>query len=442
MKSPSKKAFKHNIEAEMNAHPAPEDRKRNIAIAYAVQRKAKNKRKMAEGGSISASNEKRPMPDNRYDDSKMVSQNSGNKAPKNDQWLDQPTVQQAKANDSRRVLPIKRPKMVPSNAFSTRLYDEEGRLQESAGVNEGPQIQPPKHDDEEGADRQGPKVSDMEDEHSTHRKPYAKGGQIDDMDHPSKHDMEPADHEIQEREREDEAHLMSMEEPSEDEGRADAMSRNEMSPNRHGDEVPDMEDEHSTGRKPYAGGGRIGDDIENMDHDMELNPAHGKYSKDDSEDQPSEEEHEERYNSIAAACMARMQQRAQQYSDSDIDEQMRLASGGSVESGSRDMNYAEGGEILKHSNSSDIKSKRSIDSDDSSQVDLSRNADEDANEEDQLSYNSLRKENYNESEGLAKLDQPRDSNLKGDSEEDESENKYDRISAIRSKMNMKRQFSK
>lgn len=419
MQGKSKKAFSKNVEIEMN-HGKPQ--KQALAIAYSVKRK--NKRKYAEGGSISASNEKRPMPDNRYDDSKMASQNSGDKAPKNDQWLDQPTVAQAQKNDSRRIMPIKRAKMVPTNAFSTRLYDEEADLQNSASVNEGQQHQPPGHDNEEGADRQGPKISDMQDEHSTHRKPYAKGGEIDSLNHPSKHDTKLNDDGIQLKERDDEAHLQSMESPSEDEGDLDARSLNEMGSDRHGLDVPDMEDEHSNGRKPYADGGEIG------------------RSPDDSEDQPSEEEHEERYNSIAAACMARMQHKAQQYSDSDIDEQMRLASGGSVESGSPDMNYAEGGEILKHSNSSDIRSKRSIDSDDSSQVDLSRNADEDANEEDQLSYNALRKENYNESEGLVRLDQPRDSNLKGDSEEDESENKHDRISAIRSKMNMKRQFPK
>jgi hypothetical protein len=48
IKSPSKKAFKKNVETEMKANPSPKDRKQNLAIAYAVKR-----RNMAKGGSVS-----------------------------------------------------------------------------------------------------------------------------------------------------------------------------------------------------------------------------------------------------------------------------------------------------------------------------------------------------------------------------------------------------
>lgn len=72
--------------------------------------------------------------------------------------------------------PIKHPKMVPSSVFSAQLRDEEDHLQESAKVNEGPQIQPPKHDDEEGADRQGPDVDAL------HMKMMAEGGLAHEMD--------------------------------------------------------------------------------------------------------------------------------------------------------------------------------------------------------------------------------------------------------------------
>lgn len=450
----SKKSFSKNVKTEME-HGKPQDQA--LAIAFSVKRKGK-KKKMAEGGSVSASNERRPMPDNRYDDSKMVSRNSGNKPAKNDSWTDNSTIKQAQSNNGRKVLPIKRPKMVPTNAFSTRMYDEEAHLQESASP--GPyREQPPEHDNELDAKKSGHPVRDMEREHNNGKEPYkmaiedqysedeaeedmkqryAKGGRV-------MPDMEPEDHDIEMRERSDEAHLQSMEDPSEDEGDADAHSRNEMGQNRQGPRVLDMEDEHSTGRKPYAGGGRIGDDEENMDHEMELNPAHGHYSADDSEDQPHDEAIIEHAASIAAAIMAKRDRAAKQHSDSDEDDEMYMASGGSVESGSSDMNYAEGGEINEHDDAADIHSKHSIDSDShSSQVDLSRNADEDANEEDQLSYNALRKENYSESEGLDLMESPDDSNEHGDSEESDSENKHDNklVSAIRRKMRMKSPISR
>jgi hypothetical protein len=47
MHGKSKKAFEHNVETEMNAHPGR--RAENLAIAYSVKRKAQ-KKKMAEGG--------------------------------------------------------------------------------------------------------------------------------------------------------------------------------------------------------------------------------------------------------------------------------------------------------------------------------------------------------------------------------------------------------
>lgn len=439
MKSGSKKAFKHNIEAEMHSG---RPQAQSLAIAYDIKRKNRKKKASggtvesgsrdmnmadggeattirpdkgygkiimiehnrdgyAEGGSISASNERRPMPDNRYDDSKMVSRNSGKKAPKDDSWTDTPTERQAVMNNGRKVLPIAKPRMVPSDSFSTRLYDEESRLQSSASP--GPYgEQPPRHDDEEGPDRQGPKVPDMQREHNNGRKPYAQGGMLR------------KDSGIQEMEREDEAHLQSKESPSQDEGSHDAEMRDEEGQNRQGPKVRDMEDEHSTGRKPYAGGGKISDFHEDMD--AELNPAHGRYSPDDSEDQPHDEEMMEHHDSIAAAVMAKRDRRAAQMSDSDIDEMMRLYNGG------------------------EIKSHPSIYSDDSDQADLSRNANEDANEEDQLSFNALRKENYSESEGLRQLDNPRDSGEHGDTEEMGSHDEHDMVDSIRRKMRAKRQF--
>ncbi len=64
IKSPSKAAFKKNVETEMKSNPAPSDRAKNLAIAYSVRRQAR-KKKMAMGGELSAATEKRPSADDR-----------------------------------------------------------------------------------------------------------------------------------------------------------------------------------------------------------------------------------------------------------------------------------------------------------------------------------------------------------------------------------------
>lgn len=505
LKKASKKAFEHNIRTEMEAHPEPGKRKQNIAIAYSVQREARKKHKkasggtvqsgskdmnMAEGGAISAKSEKRPMPEDLHNDSIEASHNRHKKALIDSDWTDRPTEKQAIAHDVRgKKLPIKRPRMVPTDAFSTRLYDEEGQLEESARP--GPYgEQPPKHDDEEGPDRQGPKVPDTEDEHSTGRKPYARGGKIESKDRESHNishrtPMEPADDREEAYERADQNDHMREDAPSHDEGRMHAHELDEEGQNRQGPDIPDMEDEHSTHRKPYAeggdvnrdilfkrytiehkdktpeehkereknlqneaarpdihpdlkkarlkkaawhksmyaGGGEIEDSEENIDDDSYTNPAEGRHSPDDSEDQPEDEYDEEHHNSIAAAIMAR-RDRLHAEIDSgahDLDSAVRMA---------------RGGEILEDSD--DILSHDSIYSDDSDQADLSRNHDEDANEEDQLSFNALRKENYNTSNLNVK--NPKDSAQMGDDEEHDSENKHSMIESIRRKMKSKRQF--
>jgi hypothetical protein len=412
MKSKSKKAFEHNLKAEMHAgKPQPQA----LAISYSVQRKAKKKASggtvesgsrdmnMAEGGSIKS--QKRPMPDQVHNDSMDVSQNRGNKPARHDSWTDRSTEAQAVNNSGRMVKPIARPKMVPSNAFSTRLYDKEGNLEKSEKP--GPYGEQPESDyNEMGPDRQGPKVPDMQDEHSTRRKPYAKGGEVEAQDY---------DHKAKSKYEDD---LLDLP-PSEDEGADMAHMDNEEGPDRQGDEVPDMEKPHSDDeilgkrdglftfpREKKADGGEIG------------------HSPDDSEDQPHEEEQEEHHNSIAAAIMAR-RERLHAEIDSgahDLDEAVRMA---------------EGGEILSGKDQ-DILSHGSYDSDDSDQADLSRNHDEDANEEDQMSFDALRKENYNDSN--LDVENPKDSAQMGDSEEEDSENKHDMISAIRSKMKSRKQF--
>lgn len=410
----SKKAFEHNVKAEMNAGK-PQDQ--SLAIAYSVKRKAK--KKMANGGMAykndSAKTEGRPMPSERDNDSKMVSRNSGNKPAKNDSWTDNSTIAQAQKPS---ITKLSRPALRGSDAFSVRYKTEidEDLDRMNSMPPETDTAPPPKRDDEEGANRQGPKVSDMAAQHNNKKAPYnkeiedqyaqdmaaaemkktqsyANGGPV----------MEPKDSGIEARERSNEADLQSSESPSEDEADSDARSRNELDADEQNPNDLDMEHEHSNGRKPYASGGTVRSGSRDMDY------ADGGEVADDHED------------SLAAAIMSRKDRESAMNSDSDEDEMI---------------NMALGGEIIEDDN--DIHSHGSMESDDSDQADLSRNADEDANEEDQASFNALRKENYSESDGLDELDSPKDSNTKGHELSDEDEN--DMVDSVRRKMNKDRQF--
>jgi len=430
----SKKAFSKNVETEMK-HGKPMDQ--SLAIAYSVKRKNKKPKKMAEGGNVNAKNERRPMPDNRYDDAKMDARNSGNKPPKDDSWSSNITLKQAQKPS---ITKLSQPKIIGSDAFSVRnrdMHEDEADMMDRIHP-ESDLAQPPQRDNEDGPNRQGPKVPDMAAQHKAKRPPYnkaiedqyaqdmaaaemkkrqsyAQGGPV----------MEPEDSGLELMERSDEAHLQSMESPSEDEGSQEAHSLNEEDSMGHNDHL-DMEDQHNSGRKPYYMGGpavkedhphlMFDDAGENEDHILELNAAHDKHSADDSEDQPRAEEDMEHEDSIAAAIMSKKHRGSQSSGSPDDDHAVMMAEGG------------------------DIHSHGSMDSDDSDQADLSRNADEDANEEDQASFDALRKENYSESAGLKQLDSPMDSAQMGDEEEDESENKHDKIDKMRSRMNARRQF--
>ena len=389
MKSKSKKAFEHNVKVEMEAHPDPKDRKRNLAIAYSVKRRAKKASggtvesgspdmnmarggMYAEGGEISANNEKRPMPENEYFDREEVSRNAHRRDNGADGWTDNPTIKQAQKNNGREVLRIKHPKMVPSDVFSTRLRDEEDDLQMSAKP--GPYgEQPPRHDDEEGPNRQGPRVPDMEDEHSTRRKPYAKGGKVEQSDYshrPNKYEDDLTDIP-----------------PSEDEGSAMAHSHNEEGPDRQGPDISDHEQPHSEHDRMFR-------DNEHTQPD-DMNPADHPNADEHSDDQPEDESQLMHEASIAAAIMAKRRR------------------------------FARGGAIL---------SEDSMETTDDDQADVLRNAEEDANMEDKASFDALRKENYDEEDALRQADNPSDAAMHGDEEEMSSHDSHDMVSEIRRKM--------
>ena len=174
---------------------------KDLALAYAIKRKTGIK-KMADGGSVkdSAKAKARPSTEELADDAKMTHQNEGKKSLPEDKMLPRPDKSSLKGM---RTTPIKHPSMVPSSVVSTRLRSEEDDLQRSAKVNDGPQEEPPKRDDELDAKKEGRKPNPENDLMSSmHPSPFemrpdrmprkmAKGGEINELE--PMHDAEEDD---------------------------------------------------------------------------------------------------------------------------------------------------------------------------------------------------------------------------------------------------------
>lgn len=386
IKSGSKKALKKNIEVEMEAHPAKKDRKQDLAIAFSVQRKNKAK-KMAEGGSVSASDEKRPMPDQKADDSKMVSRNAVDKPAHDDSWTDRSTVAQAQKPSLTR---LSQPKMVGSDAFSVRSREEADKdlMRMDSMPPESPKAQPPGMYNEEEASKKGPSVPALK------MKRMAEGGHVsleigkgpeeDELEHPEG--------------LEEDADQMS---PARDEYMAghfadggpvyQGSSRSRSRP----DPIVVHDDSAPAKYKPSAMSAPSHPPMAAPDEDHPINDTSG-YAMGGHVENMSEEE-EEHHMSIAAAIMAKRDRMAKAGSDSDEDSMMHMAEGGELDS----------------------------------------NAEESPNQYYKQNQAAL-KENYDSD--MEDVSQPSDSNEDGDMREEDSENKRDMISSIRSKMNMKRQF--
>lgn len=184
MSGRSKKSIEKSIESEMH-----EGKPQALSIAYGIKRK--NKKKMAKGGMVdeSAKTEQRPMPKEQDKDAAMVSRNSSKKPMADSKWTDQPTVKQAQ-KPSRQ--PLKHPKMVPTNAFSVKLRDQEDDLMDSAapakyadGGMIGKQAEHRAELDKESADwaqdlahHEVDKMAPKEDMHKDAK--YADGGEVED----------------------------------------------------------------------------------------------------------------------------------------------------------------------------------------------------------------------------------------------------------------------
>lgn len=169
----------------MSDHSKP-----SLAIALSVKNKNKRK-KMAEGGPVSAKAEKRPMPDQTGADSMSVSHNSGDKASHNDSWID---AKMGAPQKRPKMEPLKHPKMMKSDAFSTKLRDEESDMISSMPpkkMAEGGSVEmeygsKPEEDEvvhPEGLESDDDSMSPAQDEYMANR--FAEGGEVEEDHHAS-----------------------------------------------------------------------------------------------------------------------------------------------------------------------------------------------------------------------------------------------------------------
>jgi hypothetical protein len=432
MHSKSKKAFGKNVAEEMHAgKPQPQA----LAIAYSIKRKA-GKKKMAEGGevNISAKTEKRPMPNDTHGDSDETRRNKGNKAPGQDSWTDTPTIKQAQRPS---ITKLSQPRMVESSVLTRKLRTQEGDLMDSEAP-ASPKEQPDNEYNESDAKKMG-SDPDMPKPHTT-SKAYTKSTEDDDTEDRAEDDMKQSYAKGGKvNTKEDEGIDMTawmkkkaaegsnpfkavthidgkpvkklakggMIDPSKQRHSASGAHDEEYGDGAEDDMHPDdspldgLDDEETQPVDEYMSTNRMapmladGGEIGRSPDDSEMG---GDWSRDNDY-----YDDEGREDSVAAAVMARRNRLHDE-----------------VDSGAHDLDesamYAEGGE-----------------------VDLSMNHDEEPNNEDQMSFQALKKENYNSSN--LDVEQPEDSNLKGDSEESDSENKHDHIEEMRKKMMARSQFS-
>lgn len=399
IKSKSKQAFGKNVASEMDAG---KPQTQSLAIAYDVAKRSK-KKKMSKGGMakdcyakggevLSAKYESRPMPDSEYNDEAMDKRNNGNKALKDSQWDDSPTIRQSQQISYTK---LSQPKIVGGDTFSVRnrdMHDDEADMGNRM-YPESDRAQPPSRDDEEGPKRQGPSISDNEKQHNNMKSAYEPAAETEyseDEAEPSMKKvqsplgryakggpvMQPKDSGEELMERDDEMDMQSR-----------------LAPGKHGEQPKSSLDEsHDYGMKPGQpdeASPHTGETEADMlrRHADEL-AYFSQGGRVDMEDMDADEEGADRDNSIADSIMRRK----------------RMAKGGSVEDG---------------------------------QVDLEANSEESPNMEDQMSFQANGKEQYD----LRQLDaQPMDSNEKGDERESDSENEHDMIDQIRSKMKAKKKI--
>lgn len=124
--------------------------KQALAVSYEMQKKNKRK-KMADGGPVSAKIEQKPMPEETNNDKKMVM--------KNDHLMSENKMIKPK------IQKISGPSMVKSNAFTAKLKDEDNIMESM----------PPKDETKHIA---------YDDKHALESQNFADGGMIDKNEQP------------------------------------------------------------------------------------------------------------------------------------------------------------------------------------------------------------------------------------------------------------------
>ncbi len=273
-------------------------------------------------------------------DQEMIKKNSGDKPLKDSDWTGRPTVRQAQeASPSSQ----KRPKIQGENDF-------DGNELISADKPDGYGKQPKSAYNEDEASKSGPKVPDMAREHSNGRKPYAKGGKINDFENM------------------DDAENDNLEHPSRLEDEDDSMgpSKDEYMDN---DRMAPMFAEGGMNSRPDKGWGAIIVKPGGGGSKPSAPMAEGGMLDDEMED--------ERHSSIAAAIMAKRNQMHD------------LVDSGALDEDDAVKGYADGGE-----------------------VDLNLNSMEQPNSYYKRNEDAALKENYDND--FKDLSQPEDSNEHGD----------------------------
>lgn len=119
IKSASKKAVGKNIKAEESSGKSP---KQSIAIALNVQRRNKRK-KMADGGTISAASEKRPMPEDKHLDAHAIASADAAHSPEEDFVTEERASIDLKLSPRERAM-IERHRMAQGGSVSESFVDE------------------------------------------------------------------------------------------------------------------------------------------------------------------------------------------------------------------------------------------------------------------------------------------------------------------------------
>lgn len=458
IQSRSKKAFKKNVEAEMEAGK-PQDQ--SLAISYAIKKK-NSKKKMAAGGRVDmpprddadhsseeskdmakgrshsdangrdmqASSEKRPMPEDKHMDSEEVSRNSGKKAIKKSGWTDDTWSEQAGRSFS---VKLSQPKIAGgSDGFSVRarnMHDEEADLMgedRPDGYGKRPRAQ----DDAE------PHPSHLGGEKNPTRRGYAKGGPV----------MEPEDHGMEKMERDDEVDLQRSAAPAspneqpkhgyDEEKHPGSAPNPDEAPPHTGESEQDMLRRHAMERASFYQGGYA---------------EGGKASKDDSpqeiprKDAKQFEKGAQQSGFNPSAWKENIKHAFDKYADGgevgnpklqQAHKKMDRQPQSIAKMIMRRKQMAEGGVVEDDDLNLIYKNPKQ-----EGEADVEWNAREHQNLEDQLSYEALRKENYSEQAALDESDHPWDSNEHGNSPDPRDEpDQHDMVGQIRKKIKYKRQI--